>query len=351
MRLEAFISHLLYEHDCVIVPGFGGLVANYRGARLNSISHVVKPPSKHVGFNRHLTHNDGLLAGHMAQTLGIGYHEAMAQIEASVSEAMHVLHQKERISWKGIGLFFKDRNGQLQFIPEDQENFLLESYGLTAIQLHPIERKQELDTPLTTAAEKLEEKGRTIWPWWKVAAAVALPIAVAGSLWWGAQKGSHFQIAELNPFRSFRLETPYYPSESVLEEIPLEVETTSSFEKWLSSNPEMKEVRYNFISDQADEEGLKVNLEAAAVSTATSKSSMVKTEVMRYQLIGGAFAVKENAEQFLNDLRAKGYPAIDAGKKGNLFLIAYGAYATEQEARNAMQSIKQSGVSSVWLKR
>jgi cell division protein FtsN len=162
-------------------------------------------------------------------------------------------------------------------------------------------------------------------------------------------KGIHF--ADMNPFRAFRLETAYQPSESLLHELPLEVETTSSFEKWLTTNPELKEVRYNFVSDEADEEGLRVKLEAPAVTTATAKSSLIKEEVMRFQLIGGAFAVKENADQFLADLRQKGYPAVSAGKKGNLFLVAYGTYATENEARSAMKAIKQSGSSSVWLKR
>lgn len=351
MRIEAFISQLLYEHDCVIVPGFGGMVANYRSARLNNVSHVVKPPSKHVGFNRHLTHNDGLLAGYMAQSLGIGYHEAMAAIEACVVEALHTLHQQERVSWKGIGLFFKDRNGQLQFIPEEQENFLLASYGLTSIQLHPIAKKQENSTVISLPEAASVAPERTAWPWWKVAAAVALPVALAGSLWMGSQhtKGIHF--ADMNPFRAFRLETAYQPSESLLQELPLEVETTSSFEKWLTTNPELKEVRYNFVSDEADEEGLRVKLDAPAISTATAKSSLIKEEVMRFQLIGGAFAVKENADQFLAELRQKGHPAISAGKKGNLFLVAYGTYATENEARSAMKAIKQSGITSVWLKR
>ena len=35
MRLDLFLAELLYDHDCVIVPGFGGLVANYRPAKLN----------------------------------------------------------------------------------------------------------------------------------------------------------------------------------------------------------------------------------------------------------------------------------------------------------------------------
>ena len=39
MRIDEHISGLLYDHDCVIVPDFGGFVGNMRPARLDGTRH------------------------------------------------------------------------------------------------------------------------------------------------------------------------------------------------------------------------------------------------------------------------------------------------------------------------
>lgn len=347
MRIETFITSLLYEHDCVIVPGFGGLVANYRGARLSKVTHVVKPPSKHVGFNRHLTHNDGLLAGHISKMMSIGYHEAIAHIEEQVAQSLHALNNNERLNWAGIGIFFKDRNGQLQFIPEEQTNFLLESYGLSAIQLHPIAR-EVAETPVVEMPAPVA-KPASNWVW-KVAVAAAIPV-VALSAWWmiGHKSSGNFSFADLNPLRSYKLESAYAPME--IETASFSLDMNSGLEKLRESKPDMVEVRYNFLTESEDENGLLIKFEnaAPAVSTAT-RTADVKTKTLRFEIIGGAFAVKENAENFLAQLKAKGYPATMAGKRGQLYLVAYGAYETESEARNAMTGIKAQDAHA-WLKR
>ncbi|MCC3160852.1 hypothetical protein LJ737_26680, partial [Hymenobacter sp. 15J16-1T3B] len=35
MQLTDHIQHLLRDHDCVIIPDFGGLIADYEPARLH----------------------------------------------------------------------------------------------------------------------------------------------------------------------------------------------------------------------------------------------------------------------------------------------------------------------------
>jgi hypothetical protein len=37
MKIEQYISELLYKYDCVIVPGLGGFVANYKSATIQPI--------------------------------------------------------------------------------------------------------------------------------------------------------------------------------------------------------------------------------------------------------------------------------------------------------------------------
>ena len=51
MNIETYISDLLYRHDCVIIPGLGGIITNYRSAQIHPVSHKLQPPSKSIRFN------------------------------------------------------------------------------------------------------------------------------------------------------------------------------------------------------------------------------------------------------------------------------------------------------------
>ena len=61
MDVSFFISELLYKHDCVILPGFGGFVTQFVPAKIHPINHTFYPPSKNILFNSKLTRDDGLL--------------------------------------------------------------------------------------------------------------------------------------------------------------------------------------------------------------------------------------------------------------------------------------------------
>jgi hypothetical protein len=91
MRLDPFITDLLFDHDCVILPEFGGLVANYRSAKLNVISHVILPPSKSIGFNPSLKYNDGLLTNYISSALGMSYKEASVLVSQTISEFLRLI--------------------------------------------------------------------------------------------------------------------------------------------------------------------------------------------------------------------------------------------------------------------
>ncbi|MGM0376598.1 MAG: SPOR domain-containing protein, partial [Bacteroidota bacterium] len=82
--MEKHISDLLYVHDCVIVPGLGGFVANHKPAVVVEERNLFRPPSKEIGFNRSLSHNDGLLAKHVSQREQISWEESLERIRTFV---------------------------------------------------------------------------------------------------------------------------------------------------------------------------------------------------------------------------------------------------------------------------
>ena len=86
MDIGKYIKELLILHDCVILPGLGGFVANYRSAEINEMLKIISPPSKSILFNRNIYHNDGLLIGHICGKTGMGYKDVEVQVQGYIEK-------------------------------------------------------------------------------------------------------------------------------------------------------------------------------------------------------------------------------------------------------------------------
>lgn len=355
MRLEAFISELLYEHDCVVLPEFGGLVANYRSARLNRKTHLISPPSKHIGFNRNLKSNDGLLTSHISVTLGISYKDAASKIDACIQEYQSRLNKEGRLVIERIGVFFNDKIGQLQFIPEEQENFLLSSFGLESVQLKFIEKQVVVEeTPIVPISDS---RRKNIG--WKIAAAIVIPALIAGSvLLTNKSTDDNLSFASLNPFHEEKIISDFIGHEynARLAENPEDENQLASTLENATGN-----IRYDFVHGAISESGIEIkNVKPAPVKAVTTEvnndaspiHNVIRNEEKsgHYALIAGAFQVMENADNFLEKLKADGFDASFAGKKDGLQLVAYGFYASKAEAKKALQNIKETG-GHAWIKK
>ena len=108
MLLQNYISSLLVEYDCVIIPDFGGFVANYASAKIHPTQHTFEPPFKQIAFNKNLTTNDGLLANAVAIGQSITFVEASSWIEQEVLRIEIRLAKKEPIKLDNVGTLFYD---------------------------------------------------------------------------------------------------------------------------------------------------------------------------------------------------------------------------------------------------
>jgi len=139
MDITAFIRELLFGHDCVIIPGFGGFIGNYAPARIDKSSGTFFPPVKQISFNRNLNHNDGLLIKQISGSTGINYGDARSMVEEFVSDIRRQLEKGEKVIFEKIGSFINNDEGNVQFEPESGINYHLDSFGLESFQCFPLE--------------------------------------------------------------------------------------------------------------------------------------------------------------------------------------------------------------------
>ncbi len=135
-------ERLIYDHESLIIPGFGGLLTSYRAATIDHVQGLLYPPSRTVQFDKNLHVNDGILINHLKEIEGITKKQAEESIAKFVDFANERLEKREILVLPGVGRLYKDYEGRLQFL-QASTNFNQDAYGLSSVQFYPILRSKD----------------------------------------------------------------------------------------------------------------------------------------------------------------------------------------------------------------
>ena len=313
MKIEQYISQLLYRYQCVTVPGFGAFLTEIQSARLDGSSNSFYPPKKLISFNPYLKNNDGLLANHLSQAEKIGYEIAINAIQNEVSQWKNKLQEHGVFSIKNIGEFSFNSERNLVFVPFDQMNYLKESFGLTSY-VSPSVKREVYKEVLEVLEEKviplnvdtfIPEK-RNNYSFLKYAAIFVLTAGITASVGYQLYDNHQKEIAQ-----------------------KIMVTETNVQKK---VNQKIQEATF-FIENPLP-----------------SVTLTVANEKMNYHVVAGAFRQEENAVKAYNELNKLGYKARRvAPNKHGLLPVFYGSFSTYSEAQEAMKVIKKAHNSEAWL--
>lgn len=146
MPLSDHIRTLLRDHDCVIIPDFGGLIADYAPARIHPVRHTLAPPAKRVAFNQSLTRNDGLLVDALSQHLHLSPAQARQLVREAVARMQAELESSQRTELSGIGIFRRAAGRGLDFEYTGTDNLLAASFGLPELVSRPVRATDALNS-------------------------------------------------------------------------------------------------------------------------------------------------------------------------------------------------------------
>ncbi len=147
--IPAHIEKLLFLHDALVIPGFGGFTATRTPAATDFVGGTVNPPAKTLSFSENLTIDDGLLSADIADAHGLTIEDAAHSVEEFVEKMRNLLDQREIVTLPGVGRLYKNYVQKIQFLP-DATNFNASSYGLPPLQFSPIARSRAVEnTPET----------------------------------------------------------------------------------------------------------------------------------------------------------------------------------------------------------
>jgi cell division protein FtsN/nucleoid DNA-binding protein len=360
-RIDEYIADLLYDHDCVILPGFGGFITNYAPAKIHPRQHTLTPPGKDILFNVRLQRNDGILANYIADKEDIPYQEAIDQILVFVDSCYTLLQNNNELNFEKIGTFVRNEEGNLEFTPSHQVNFLNESYGMTVVISPPVKRDPENRRPIEAVRPSKENQPLSAK---KVAVRttfIIMPFLLL-SLW-----GFYNSPLLKDIYTNYSGIIPLIRTASTTES-PAEAE--ESFTKPPAENPvETTSV----VQQPSPEETQPLDQPASPEETGTSSppqpgnntvesdphslpAEAPKVEITantdQYYIIAGAFREIRNAEALVEKLRQKGYQAQLAGlSKSGLQMVTFGTYSGKEEAIQALSTIKQQENPGAWMLR
>lgn len=312
MKIEQYISQLLYRHQCVTVPGFGAFLTEIQSAHMHEKTNSFYPPKKLISFNSHLKNNDGLLANHISKTEKTSYENAVASIESEVVIWKSILQVNEKFSLKNIGELSLNSEKNIVFTPSENINYLTESFGLNSFVSPLIKREVAANLEQKMEEVVVSKKSEPIpfipeetknRPYLKYAAVFVLALSVAGSI-------------------GYKLYQDRIAEETLLVEKAVQKQVQNKIQEatFFIENP------------------------------IPSVTLTVKEEKLSYHVVAGAFRNEENAEKIYDELIEVGFKARRiAPNKHGLFPVLYGSYATYTEAQQAMKDIHKSVNPDAWL--
>jgi len=314
LDLSNYIVGLLFMNDCVILPGFGGFVANYQEAGHDKSSNTFTPPSKKLVFNSNLSYNDGLLINYLSRQMSVSYAEAEDMVRQSVENVWIRLERGETVEFDGIGSFNYGENDALVFSPKLTENLLTDSYGMFSFRFPPLSYKSQT-APIQNndnIHQMPQIKPKQVLKY----AAVLIPIAA---------------LIALIPVYNNR-ENPQ--SASVL---PIEDTLTASAPK---TNVD------DAIMESTNKRNALFYSEVPPQSTNNYRADKTKCT---YYIIGGSFKDKANAESYVKLYKKEGFSA-SLVQTENLYRVSLCSFDDKVRALHELRRIRANDkYSNAWL--
>lgn len=337
IELIRHIEALLSEHDCVIVPQFGGFVAHYSAAKWIREEGIYLPPTRTIGFNAQLKINDGLLVQSYMQAYHTDFPDATRRIEKAVKEFTQQLQEEGVMELHGIGTLSYGMDNILKFQPNEDGITTPNLYGLSSFEIEELKTIRHSEKEKTITAEKKQTENvyeirinRTFLRH-TVAAAVAI-------------------IAFF--FMSTPVENTYVETDNYAELLSLDL-----------FNPTPQKVKTIKASATATNANSKSTLRPKAVReekvdktgnissvSKTVSPTITTTKQGKYNIIIASVNNKKDAETIIKKYQKDGYANISILEGDGRTRVSLMSFADKKEAYKKLNEIKQiPAFKDAWL--
>ncbi|WP_107037328.1 HU domain-containing protein [Brumimicrobium mesophilum] len=383
-HLDALLGTLLLRNNCVVIPAFGGFVANHISAKVDVKNGLITPPSKALSFNKNLNNNDGLIINHLANEKKISFDVAQSIISLEVQQIKAQLNDGKRIHFHNVGFLYTNTAGKIAFEQDRFFNLLLSSYGLGNVQFISEEEeieaviqtpravntqkelafdtpnivldKEEVETAKTEETKEIEHpavakksSGGILLKIVKYAAVAALVPLAFYSFWIPMKtdvlKSGIIYKDDFNPFKSS--EDIKYQA-TVKKEV-LTIDSVQPLATLSSITDNLNSAAPVFAYPLDEDLFIPVWRKKQEVnSIENSEVNEVVTAKNSYHAIVGCFGDPTNASDLISDLKSKGFNAYEVDVRGGLHRISAGNTTNRSEISSLREKLASTNL-NVWI--
>ncbi len=128
------ITHVLHEHECAVVPGFGAFILRKNFGIANPFSGQIKPASHSIYFNADIKEDDGFVANALKEQFGYSFKQAGQLLTDFAQDIDTICQHGGSFKMSPLGSFHRNPTGELFFLADVNLNLSLLSYGLPVIE-------------------------------------------------------------------------------------------------------------------------------------------------------------------------------------------------------------------------
>lgn len=356
INIEKYIAELVGNHDCVIVPGLGAFVALATSADIHPITHKFTAPGRTLSFNAQIKVNDGLLAAEISRKEGISFQEATSLIDEYVKQFNTSLSVFKHYNCNGIGRFFYNIGGKLEFEPDFTINFSSDSFGLTDFIFKPIDRNTHTMTPSTnhrnakevSSKEKLGEGEKKKTSVLAKVLFVLMPLFVligaAGVVVYNQQ--DDISLGGIHIFESLGLKKEAPAIDSTATAVVDTLAEVTNEEAYVADT-----VAQEVPTDIAEVVVPAKEKVKPAVAKKAAKVESSEVASGSYYIIVGSFKNESNADGLYSKLQGENKTTVKLPLDANGFYkVAVGSFASIEAANSELANLQET-YSGIWVKK
>jgi len=339
----------------VILPGFGCFVVRHQPAKIRKNSNVIDPPSCEIFFDINKDKGNDLFVSHIARKQKISEEKAREIVGQYVELLLKDIQEKGYVKLEGIGKISKSVAGGMVFEPVANEKYLLDSFGLTSVEI-PSVKKSDEPYRVVQATDKKPELKVKIKPkpepakkrkFFPVAAIIVLLLLIGSGIFYFT--GLYDKYAKAFFSELTFLQKKERKEEQIVfgKQVPLGEDTLiTSIDKQLSEKSK-KEKALHY-----EESSLGKPLQETIADVSVAEQSTVKPAYVGeggFYIISGSFLIPGNADKQKAMLEKKGYSPKIIRKKNEFFYVSLFSYPTKEQAIAEMRKLRRELDLPLWI--
>lgn len=139
----------------MVVPDLGAFMINEEGASYDAESKRLLPPSRSVGFNPEVRHNDALLIGSISRREGMTLDAARAALDTEVASMLHQIQLCGELPFGNLGVLRRGANADSPVFYPSADSLPVRMFsGFAPVEAEPLVTEGEEDAAVVGYADE-----------------------------------------------------------------------------------------------------------------------------------------------------------------------------------------------------